>query len=152
MSDYQRNILMDRPASGSGWPKDIWEKDHPWRGSSIAQIFTEIALHCIAMYIMGSTVKFAAGHGYYNIGTAVYKELPASARMMYAGAMHYVVTGAITVLVEIAWVFYMWAYWGEDVGENYEHAVCFFLFWNLCSTWTGSWIFRVGFVRLAREQ
>jgi hypothetical protein len=127
-------------------------KDYPWRSSAIAQIYCEIVLQGIALYIMGRTAHFAASLGYYKIGTTTYKELPKSAHIMYAGALYYLITGGMMLVFEVICILGSFCFKGRLSDDAYSAWIALYVVVNLFTTWLGSWIFWVGFVRLAGPQ
>jgi hypothetical protein len=127
--------------------EDVWIPDFPWRNSAIAQIFAEIVLQCIALYIMGRSAHFGAQKGFYSVTSDKYKELPAAAKLMYAGALYYLITGTGMLIYEFWWLA---TTIGNEIGDqDYAVSLGFFVVLNLFTTWTGSWIFWAGFVHLA---
>jgi len=138
-----------RKALQNGIPEteDIYIPDFPWRNSAIAQIFAEIVLQCIALYIMGRSAHFGAQKGFYSVSSDTYKELPSAARLMYAGALYYLITGACMLTYEFYWL--AKTIRNEIRDQEYASGIGLFVVLNLFTTWTGSWIFWAGFVHLA---
>ncbi|KAH7138750.1 hypothetical protein B0J11DRAFT_588213 [Dendryphion nanum] len=140
-------------------PNLEYQRDCPWASAAKSQAYAEIALQIIALYIMGRTVHFAAKRQYYIVGSQANKSLPGGAKLMYAGALYYLVLGVSLHLYEIQTL--ATHYTGLSCGQVFasaaksgnrrheRYATIAFVFYNLSYTWLGSWLFWVGFVRLA---
>lgn len=139
------------------------QADRPWASAAKSQAFAEIALQIIALYVMFKTVHFAVPRRYYLVWSKENKSLPAEAKLMYAGALFYAVLGSSILLFEILAIY---AHYTESeeparnpinerrsgtVGrlETHQNIATYFILYNLCYTWLGSWLFWAGFVRLA---
>ncbi|KAF2472861.1 uncharacterized protein BDR25DRAFT_11963 [Lindgomyces ingoldianus] len=146
-----RNVTSLEPI-----PKQPHEKDRPWASTAKSQAFAEIALQIIALYIMGKTAHFASTRRYYLVGTAANKSLPAAAKIMYGGALYYLIMGVPLCLYEI---FLLVSYYTGNLRGNFQGSslsnktvgYSAFIFYNLSYTWLGSWLFWAGFVRLAGD-
>ncbi|KAF7512544.1 hypothetical protein GJ744_000805 [Endocarpon pusillum] len=121
----------------------------PWWSSFMSQFIAEFILQLIALYIMGRTAHFATGRGYYLVHTDLYRSLPPGAHMMYSGALYYLIIGSFSWLLAIGLIIVAAGRFNiknPKVGTAY---VMFAITLSLTSVWLASWIFWVGFVRLA---
>ncbi|KAF2199488.1 hypothetical protein GQ43DRAFT_464779 [Delitschia confertaspora ATCC 74209] len=143
-----RNFRNVRNTQSQPTTKEVWIPHFPWRSAAIAQIFSEIVLQCIALYIMGRTAYFASHHGFYNVTSTRYKELPDAAHLMYAGALFYLIVGSGMLIWEVIWL--LMRVNAEDLEDGEKASgLGLFVIFNLFTTWLGSWIFWAGFVSLA---
>ncbi|KAF1990684.1 hypothetical protein K402DRAFT_417453 [Aulographum hederae CBS 113979] len=127
--------------------------DQPYHSTFMSQLIAELFLQFVALYIMGYTAHFAAGHGYYKLGKEYYS-LPQAAHMMYAGALYYLVGGSLSLSIVFLSLMAVWRRGLSELrataryGAGYYSgiAACILL---LMTTWMASWIFWAGFVKLA---
>ncbi|KAF2020619.1 hypothetical protein BU24DRAFT_403715 [Aaosphaeria arxii CBS 175.79] len=124
--------------------------DYPWWSAFMTQFIGEFMLQIITLYIMGITAKFATTNGYYKIHKKSYWGINPAARMMYSGALYYLVAGSLFLLV--AAIFIIYTVSSERtrlLGRGSKAFVAWTLAFLMISTWLGSWIFWTGFVRLS---
>lgn len=128
------------------------KRDFPWWPSFMSQFVAELILQLIALYIMGRTAHFAANRGFYLVHTDLYRSLPSGARMMYSGALYYLIVGTFAWFSAFGLISKARSptldYWktGSKVGTG---SVITALIFSLTSVWLASWIFWAGFLRLA---
>ncbi|KAF2194946.1 hypothetical protein K469DRAFT_698508 [Zopfia rhizophila CBS 207.26] len=125
-------------------------KDFPWWSAFMSQFIGEFILQIITLYIMGRTAHFATNHGYYKIYQKSYWKIPAAARMMYSGALYYLVAGSLFLICAFLFILYtMLSSRIKFIGKASSLGIFSTLLVLLISTWMGSWIFWAGFVKLA---
>lgn len=118
----------------------------------MTQFIAEFILQIMALYVMGRTAHHGVVRDYYKIYLPSYWNIPAPARMMYSGAMYYLVAGSLFLI--FAFFFIMWQMFSSRValvGKGNTVAIVFALWFLLISTWLGSWLFWAGFVQLAGD-
>lgn len=126
--------------------------DYPWWGAFMAQFIAEFILQIIALYIMGRTAHYGTIHNFYKIYLPSYWDIPSAARMMYSGALYYLVAGSLFLI--FAFFFIVWQMLSSKVkmiGKGNTMALVTALWFLLISTWMGSWLFWAGFVKLAGD-
>ncbi|ERF69030.1 hypothetical protein EPUS_08380 [Endocarpon pusillum Z07020] len=149
-------------------------RDFPWWPSFMSQFVAELILQLIALYIMGRTAHFAASRGFYLVHTDLYRSLPSGARMMYSGALYYLIVGTFAWfsafgLISKARSPTRFAKEASEEGDSTDTnasspmlnwkagskvatgSVITALIFSLTSVWLASWIFWAGFVRLADD-
>jgi hypothetical protein len=115
-------------------------EDNPYWCAAKSQLIAELVLQAMACYVMGAIVQQGSQNSAYNMWS---DEVPDVVRLMYAGALYFVVLGGIS-LVALIWVLLMMAVDRDsNTTRNYTRIV---LFMFLLSTWLGSWLFWGGFV------
>jgi len=129
----------------------LGDSDFPWWSAFMSQFIGEFLLQIISLYIMGRTAHFAATHGYYKVyKTKMYYSLPHGARMMYSGALYYLVAGSIFLLAASIFIVVIYTEQSSTWQVHEQMGmITITLFILLISTWMGSWIFWAGFVKLA---
>ena len=150
---------VDRPGRGPGRWRTGYDREPSnlpsyWHNAAMSQMVAEIALQLMALYVMGTTVRFAATRGYYAVGSEAYSSVPPPARLMYAGAMWYLVTGASQLfsILPIQLGMLMKRRSGGSGGEPSENQriyVAFMLIFSFLFTWVSAWLFWAGFLGLA---
>ena len=127
-------------------------RDFPWWSAFMSQFIGEFILQIITLYIMGRTAHFATIHGYYKIYHKSYWQIPAAARMMYSGALYYLVAGSLFLIAALAFILdTIFGHRVKELGKASTGGVVATLVFLLISTWMGSWIFWAGFVKLAGD-
>jgi hypothetical protein len=120
-------------------------------------LIAEVILQIIATYYVGRTVHFASTHGYYKPHADYQFQHGGAARMMYGGALFY--------LLAIAFNFYnvvatnTWrkpdrkvTNYGAGGSASVEQLTMLaYVIWTGFTTWIGSWLFWAGYVRLAGD-
>lgn len=125
-------------------------RDFPWWSAFMTQFIAEFILQIITLYIMGRTAHFATQKGYYKIYVKSYWSIPFSARMMYSGALYYLVAGSMFLIFAFMFILYtLLSSRIKELGKANNVVIVATLIFLLISTWMGSWIFWVGFVKLA---
>lgn len=130
----------------------LGDRDFPWWSAFMTQFIGEYVLQIMSLYIMGRTAHFATLHGYYKIYHDSYWDIPSAARMMYSGALYYLVAGSLFLI--FAAIFILYTIFGSRAklfGKASNAGIVLTLVFLLISTWMGSWIFWAGFVKLAGD-
>lgn len=118
----------------------------------MTQFIGEYVLQIMSLYIMGRTANFATEHGYYKIYLKTYWSIPAAARMMYSGALYYLVAGSLFLITAAIFILdTMFSNRIKFTGKASSGYIVSTLVFLLISTWMGSWIFWAGFVKLAGD-
>ena len=126
--------------------------DYPWWSAFMAQFIAEFVLQIMALYVMGRTAHYGAARNYYKVYLSTYWDIPASARMMYSGALYYLVAGSLFLIFAFFFIVYqMFSYKVKTLGKGNTIAIVISLWFLLISTWLGSWLFWAGFVKLAGD-
>ncbi|KAH7135653.1 hypothetical protein B0J11DRAFT_166016 [Dendryphion nanum] len=150
-TEYQNVPLEDSDLElerGHGYLSGM--RDFPWWSAFMTQFIAEFILQIITLYIMGRTAHFATQKGYYKIYVKSYWTIPVPARMMYSGALYYLVAGSLFLI--LAFLFILYTLFSSRIkafGKANSVIIFMTLLFLLISTWMGSWIFWVGFVKLA---
>lgn len=127
-------------------------RDFPWWSAFMSQFIGEFILQIITLYVMGRTAHFATIHGYYKVYQDAYSQLPHAARMMYSGALYYLVAGSLFLIFAFLFILYaMFSNRSKYFGKASSVVIFLTLVFLLVSTWMGSWIFWAGFVKLAGD-
>ncbi|KAH8726300.1 hypothetical protein GQ44DRAFT_726275 [Phaeosphaeriaceae sp. PMI808] len=127
--------------------------DYPWWSAFMTQFIAEFVLQSMAMYIMGRTAHYGAARNYYSIHLESYWQIPAAARMMYSGALYYLVAGSVFLIFAFFFIIYqMLSSKVKNLGKGNTVAIIIALWFLLISSWLGSWLFWAGFVKLAGDQ
>ncbi|KAF2476912.1 uncharacterized protein BDR25DRAFT_42126 [Lindgomyces ingoldianus] len=138
------------PSTSRGHGYFSGSRDFPWWSAFMSQFIGEFILQIITLYLMGRTAHFATLHGYYKVSSDAYWALPPAARMMYSGALYYLVGGGLFLI--FAGLFIVYSVCSSRIkyfGKASSTGIFLALAVLLISTWMGSWIFWAGFVRLA---
>ncbi|KAF1996529.1 hypothetical protein P154DRAFT_472469 [Amniculicola lignicola CBS 123094] len=125
---------------------------YPSTHAFMSQFIGEFVLQIMSLYIMGRTAHFATRQGYYKISEESYWDIPQAARMMYSGALYYLVAGSLFLI--FAFLFILYSIFSSRIkyfGKASSVGIFLALMVLLVSTWMGSWIFWAGFVQLAGD-
>jgi hypothetical protein len=115
------------------------EKNGYYESAAKSSMIAEVILLCISSYYMGLTANFARMHGYYH----VHSTASASAKLMYSGALIFLITAFSTLGYLLTLIFTKW----ELKTRIHLH-----IFISIStSTWLASWLFWVGYVLTAGE-
>jgi hypothetical protein len=126
--------------------------DYPWWSAFMTQFIAEFVLQIMALYVMGRTAHYGAARNYYKIYLSTYWDIPSSARMMYSGALYYLVAGSLFLIFAFFFIMYqMLSSKVKTLGKGNTMAIMVSLWFLLISTWLGSWLFWAGFVKLAGD-
>jgi hypothetical protein len=126
--------------------------DYPWWSAFMTQFIAEFVLQIMALYVMGRTAHYGAAKDYYKLYRSTYWDIPAAARMMYSGALYYLVAGSLFLIFAFFFIMYqMLSRKVKTLGKGSTIAIVMALFFLLISTWLGSWLFWAGFVSLAGD-
>ncbi|KAI9652470.1 MAG: hypothetical protein M1829_001531 [Trizodia sp. TS-e1964] len=149
-----------------------------YRTAYFSTLAAEFVLQTLSLYVMGLTASFAAGRGYLTIGSAPYKSLPASGRMMYGAAVYYLVFGcmngilttlliwmpgfvAVEKIARARWLTQRFPSFARALNPTDDAAPFEFDYSDddyltmtfaasiLVTTWLASWLFWAGFVQVA---
>ncbi|KAH0562737.1 hypothetical protein GP486_002600 [Trichoglossum hirsutum] len=135
-----------------------------WTSSANCTAIAEVLLQSFSFYVFGRIVHFASRHGYYP-GGKNYHHVPGWARLMYAGALAYL------ILTSISFSFVLPGFiadygnarkdkpdsegmesWPSDYDEREVFFAYFcYAFLFILSWWT-IWLFWTGFVHTAGDQ
>jgi hypothetical protein len=132
-------------------PEDApeYEDDYYYRSAAMAQFIAEIILEMIAMSTMVKTFVFARRHGYYFLGH-LHGSTAQNARIMYAGALFYIIGFSLTLFWRVFLLIPL--IFSRSRGDVKPYSSTrFFAFVALPFSWTASWVFWIGFVRLAGD-
>jgi hypothetical protein len=128
----------------SGWPwrpsDGLWE--NPLEGAALAQMIAEFVLQLMACYPMGYVVWQGSDTRVYDLITLNY-DIPPLVRLMYAGALYYLVMGGISLVVLTVLAV---SFCRHHQSPNRTYYIRIVMCLVLISTWLGSWLFWVGFV------
>jgi hypothetical protein len=116
----------------------------PWVSAASQAAIAEIILQLIAMYYAGRIVHFASTHGYYKLHADYGFQHGGAARMMYGGALFYLITIVYNTPIIIGM--------GTRSSRGNSRAQGFITSFAVASSftsWVGSWLFWAGYVRLA---
>ena len=149
LDESSKNLLDPGNESKSGSGSS---KEYPWSSAAKSQAYAELALQVMASFVLGRVVHFGVRNGFYIIGSATYKELPPAARLMYGGALFYLITASMMVLVEILFIIGSYSDNSSERREMWKPGALLFIFGNLATTWLASWLFWTGFVKLAKAE
>ena len=141
LDESSKNLLDPGNASKSGSGSS---KEYPWSSAAKSQAYAELALQVMASFVLGRVVHFGVRNGFYIIGSATYKELPPAARLMYGGALFYLITASMMVLVEILFIIGSYSDNSSERREMWKPGALLFIFGNLATTWLASWLFWTG--------
>jgi hypothetical protein len=111
-----------------------------------SQLIAKLVLQAMACYVMGAIVQQGSQNFVYNI---VALGVPDIVRLMYIGALYYLVLGGISLVALIFVLLTMGIHGDSNKYKNYMRGV---LLLFLVSTWLGSWLFWVGFVKFMARQ
>ena len=126
--------------------------DYPWWSAFMTQFIAEFVLQIMALYVMGRTAHYGAARNYYKIYISTYWDIPSAARMMYSGALYYLVAGSLFLIFAFFFIVYqMFSSKVKTLGKGNTVAIVIALWFLLISTWLGSWLFWAGFVKLAGD-
>lgn len=131
----------------------IYDDKGYWYASAMSSLVAEFVLQVMAMYTMGTTVHFAAIRSYYVVGSKAQAHLPQGARVMYVGAMWYLVAGfaAYGWYLPIAVRDYLVE--GRDEEQKLPgQDVSRGLFSMGILVWFATWLFWGGYLVVAKEQ
>ena len=115
-------------------------ENNPYWCAAKSQLIAELVLQAMACYVMGAIVQQGSQNFVYSI---VAQDVPKIVRLMYAGALYYLVLGGISL---IALIFVLLTMATHRDSSKYQHYTRIVLFMFLLSTWLGSWLFWAGFV------
>jgi hypothetical protein len=126
--------------------------DYPWRSAWLSNMISELVQQAIALYVMGVTVHYGVTHRYYVYAT--FNSLPESGRLLYGGAIYYLVATSFYLLFTSVLLV------GIASKENYEVAEkkdsrrvnTNLIQIILVTTWLASWLFWAGFVQTSGER
>ncbi|KAI9769095.1 MAG: hypothetical protein M1840_004446 [Geoglossum simile] len=116
-----------------------------WGAAFRQTVIAEIILQLVAIWYMGGTVRFALKHGYYKLHANFGLQHGGAARMMYGGALFYLVT----MISNIPFLYFFVL--RNFSRENLELFVAGFITLSCTTSWIGSWLFWAGYVRLAGD-
>ncbi|KAI9772137.1 MAG: hypothetical protein M1839_002549 [Geoglossum umbratile] len=117
-----------------------------WSSAARQAVIAEVILQFIAMYYAGRTVHFASTHGYYKLHADYGFQHGGAARMMYGGALLYL----LTIVFNIPYVFVVvTTLSGTPSSDRTRLFFEFFTGTSSFTSWLGSWLFWAGYVRLA---
>jgi hypothetical protein len=116
--------------------------DNPWRGAAMSQVITEFVLQLMACYPMGLIVYQGSQSRVYDIITFNYS-IPELVRLMYAGALYYLIMGTISLIILLIPLV---SFWAHPYTSKYKFYARMAMCLVLISTWLGSWLFWAGFV------
>ncbi|KAH0556376.1 hypothetical protein GP486_005699 [Trichoglossum hirsutum] len=124
------------------------EKDYAWRSFALSQFIAEIVLQFITAYTMGTTVAFAARRGHYILGNLDF--LGHRAHMMYSAALYWLcgqslllaVGGIAAILASVL---------EEEIAKKMHTIMTIVGIAMLPLSWMATWLFWVGYVRLAGD-
>lgn len=103
--------------------------------------FAEFFLLMVSTYYTGMTAHFASTRGYYISGR-LQGPLAYDAHMMYAGALMSLISLAGTILYLLTLLF----------NKDHNRTWLYTSVWGIASsTWVASWVFWIGYVRLAGD-
>jgi len=139
-----RILMRILPAKGSddSAPHGDNHEDNPYRCTALSQFIAELVLQAIACYIMGAIVQQGSQSWVYEVWHN--SDVPDQSKMMYAGALYYLVLGGLSLLA-LMWMLLRMAI--NKSWSSYKLYMRILLFMFLLSTWLGSWLFWVGFVK-----
>ncbi|KAI9766854.1 MAG: hypothetical protein M1839_004759 [Geoglossum umbratile] len=124
-------------------------KDYAWRCFALSQFIAEIVLQLITAYTMGTTVAFAARHGYYILGNLTQEGQ--RAHMMYSAALYWLCGQSVLLVVGIAATVCSLRYTG-DYSKRMHVIMTYVGVAMLPLSWMATWLFWAGYVRLAGNQ
>lgn len=124
----------------------IWTKDRYIKATKAAAI-AEFLLQLISSYYSGMTVHFASKHHYYNPGHLT-GENANDARLMYVGAL----ISLIFMFPTLCSLVFLVVRERDEYRPGGRLSSLFVILVIIsCTSWLGSWLFWIGFVRLAGE-
>lgn len=123
------------------------DSDDAWWSSAAAQtLITEFVLLIVGAYYMGKTANFAQLHGYYLGKFPSSFGQSSDAKLMYAGALVYLVMLWVSLIIIGTGI--VWASAGPVDGLSSAIAGGFII-GGASWTWIGSWLFWAGYLKLA---
>jgi hypothetical protein len=129
----------------------------PYESSAFANIVAEFILQFIASYYVGSTVKFAASHGYYkNMVVGADTEMVIGAQLMYGAAIFWLLSFILLTLWFIPTLCTLLLYYrgrfsnSKAVGPS-RTALTPIGVASFFTAWIASWLFWAGYVHLAGD-
>jgi hypothetical protein len=137
---------MVKKPSKKGYDED----DYPWLSSCLSNFIGELVLQLIALYIMGTTVHYGVHSKYYLVWSDEYKSLDHFTHVLYGGAMYYLIAGCVYLLIILVVLFFQNR--EHFVGRGSENWILVFAHLILATTWLGSWLFWVGFVKTVGDK
>jgi hypothetical protein len=117
-----------------------------WGTAFKQAVIAEIILQFIALYYAGQTVHFATTHGYYKLHANYSFQHGGAARMMYGGALLYLITIINNIYLLIGLVMFF-----ARIGGRLRASLVGFAILSCATSWVGSWLFWAGYVRLAGD-
>lgn len=151
-SPYDSQRSLDNPYVHVDSEAQDFFHDYPWWSAFMTQFIAEFMLQIMALYVMGRTAHYGTVRDYYKISLPTYWDIPAPARMMYSGALYYLVAGSLFLIFAFFFIVYqMFSSKVRLLGKGNTVAIVFSLWFLLISTWLGSWLFWAGFVKLAGD-
>jgi hypothetical protein len=121
-------------------------ENNPYWCAAKPQLIAELVLQAMACYVMRAIVQQGSQTFVYDIAA---QDAPNIVRLMYAGALYYLVLGGISL---IALTFVLLTMATHRDSSKYQHYTRIVLFMFLLSTWLGSWLFWAGFVNFMAGQ
>ena len=128
--------------------------DYPWRSAWLSNMISELVQQAIALYVMGVTVHYGVTHGYYVFAT--FNSLPESGRLLYGGAIYYLVATSVYLLCTSVLLGKIAGKENDEVEEKKMSGILYnislLIQMILVTTWLASWLFWAGFVQTSGER
>ena len=124
-------------------------RDYAWRSFALSQFIAEIMLQFITAYTMGTTVAFAAPRGYYILGNL--NPLGHKAHMMYSAALYWLCGQSLLLGVGFIAAIIALVRHKKDYRKVCHNIMTWVGVFMLPLSWMATWLFWVGYVRLAGD-